>query len=81
MIQRLDPSARLSTNRFQLMNNPMDSNRCLLVVDYMWWADNEREIMNWMQERLPRGIEHLEGMVLVFENDFDRINFLMKWGP
>jgi hypothetical protein len=52
-----------------------------MVVDYMWWADNEREIMNWMQERLPRGIEHLEGMVLVFENDFDRLNFLMKWGP
>jgi hypothetical protein len=47
----------------------------------MWWADNEREIMNWMQERLPRGIEHLEGMVLVFESDFDRLNFLMKWGP
>ena len=81
MIQRTDPSAKVGTNKFQLMNNPMSSDKCLLVIDYMWWSDNEREILNWMMERLPNGIDHLEGTVLRFDNDFDRINFLMRWGP
>jgi hypothetical protein len=52
-----------------------------MIVDYMWWTDNEREILNWMNESLPRGIDHQQGMVLTFDTDFDRINFLMRWGP
>jgi hypothetical protein len=28
-----------------------------------------------------KGIDHIEGMTIRFDNDFDRINFLMKWGP
>jgi len=72
--------ASLSTNRFQLISGSYSS-LMLAVTDYVWWSKNEREIMNWMVESLPRGIDHLEGSILVFDNDFDRINFLMRWGP
>jgi hypothetical protein len=51
-----------------------------MIEDFIWWMDNEREILNWMVDRLPRGIEHQEGMSLVFDNEQDRIMFLLKWG-
>jgi hypothetical protein len=74
-------SAKLSTNRFQLITHNYTKGVSLIIVDYIWWIDNEREILNWMAERLPRGIDHQEGMMLNFDNDYDRINFLMRWGP
>jgi hypothetical protein len=52
-----------------------------MVLDHMYWIENEREILNWMNETLPQGIDHIEGMTIRFNNDFDRINFLMRWGP
>ena len=66
-------------NRFLLVNDPMSGNPSLMIVDYNWWAENEREILNWMNETLPRGIEHQQGMTLSFDAPYDRILFLMKW--
>jgi hypothetical protein len=73
--------ANLREKKFQLIPQLADGSLCLMVIDVMWWIDNEREVLNWMAEILPRGIDHLEGMVLKFDNDYDRINFLMRWGP
>jgi hypothetical protein len=73
--------ANLGQKKFQLLPGLVDGSLCLLIIDVNWWIDNEREVLNWMTEILPRGIDHLEGMVLKFDNDFDRINFLMRWGP
>lgn len=81
MIQRPGTPARLKTSRFQLCSIPSSPNPMLMIVDYTWWADNEREILNWMNETLPKGIDHQQGMVLTFDTEFDRINFLMRWGP
>jgi hypothetical protein len=72
---------RLYDKRFQLVNSPFSGQPSLMIVDYAWWADNERNILNWMAESLPRGIDHQEGMTITFDNDYDRINFLMRWGP
>ena len=47
----------------------------------MYWIEHEREILNWMNETLPQGIDHIQGMTLQFDNNFDRVNFLMRWGP
>jgi hypothetical protein len=69
--------ASLSTNRFQVI----PKSHILMIIDHIWWLDNEREIMNWMNDGLPGGLDHWEGSLLVFDNDFDRINFLMRWGP
>jgi hypothetical protein len=81
MMQQSGTPAKLKTSRFQLCSNPASPSPELMIVDYIWWADNEREILNWMNEALPRGIDHQQGMVLSFDTEFDRINFLMKWGP
>ena len=81
MINRPGTPAILKPSRFQLANSPASPLPGLMIVDYNWWADNEREILNWMNECLPRGIEHQQGMVLQFDTDFDRINFLMRWVP
>jgi len=50
-----------------------------MIQDYQWWADNEREILNWMAEQLPRGIEHQQGMTITFDNDQQRMMFLLRW--
>ena len=67
-----------TTKRFQLIQ--LQYKPGLMIEDFIWWMDNEREILNWMVDRLPRGIEHQEGMSLVFDNEQDRIMFLLKWG-
>lgn len=81
MTKKLVTLAKIKTSRFQLVNNPFNSYSQLMIVDYSWWTDNEREILNWMNERLPKGIDHQQGMVLSFDTEYDLLTFLMKWGP
>jgi hypothetical protein len=52
----------------------------LIISDYYWWDHNEREILNWMADRLPRGIDHQQGMVINFDSESDRVLFLLRWG-
>jgi hypothetical protein len=51
----------------------------LMINDWAWWEENEREIYNWMGERLPRGIEHQQGIVLSFDDEQQRMMFLLRW--
>jgi hypothetical protein len=51
----------------------------ILIRDYRWWSQNEKEIYQWMKECSPRGIEHHQGMVLTFEREADASNFLLRW--
>jgi hypothetical protein len=51
----------------------------LMIKDYTWWHDHEREILNWMTEHLPDGIDHQEGIVIRFDTDKDRMMFLLRW--
>jgi hypothetical protein len=51
----------------------------IMITDYTWWYTNEREILNWMAEHLPRGIEHQQGMTVEFETEQDRTMFLLRW--
>jgi hypothetical protein len=50
-----------------------------MIADYMWWHDNEREILNWMAEHLPRGIEHQQGMTIQFDSEQDALLFMLRW--
>lgn len=67
----------MKPNRFVLYN--LDYKSGLIIHDYTWWHDNEREILNWMAEHLPRGIEHQQGMTVSFDTDQDRMMFLLRW--
>ena len=51
----------------------------LMIVDYAWWMDNERDILNWMVDNLPHGIEHQQGMMIYLPTENDRILFLLRW--
>jgi hypothetical protein len=68
---------RMKPNRFVPYNLHYKSG--LMIQDYAWWHDNEREILNWMAEHLPRGIEHQQGMTVTFDTDQDRMMFLLRW--
>ena len=51
----------------------------LMIQDYMWWHANEREILNWMVDNLPNGIDHQAGMTVTFDTDQQRMMFLLRW--
>ena len=51
----------------------------IMIADYMWWYANEREILNWMVEHMPRGIEHQQGTTVEFDSEQDRTMFLLRW--
>ena len=57
----------------------LDDTVGLMIQDYMWWTDNEREILNWMEANLPEGIEHQQGMTVTFDTDQQRMMFLLRW--
>jgi hypothetical protein len=50
-----------------------------MIANYTWWHDNEREILNWMAEHLPRGIEHQQGMTVEFDSEQDALLFMLRW--
>jgi len=66
-------------SRFIVAPNPLHHKSFVIIQDYMWWGANEREILNWMAEHLPRGIEHQRGMTVEFESEQDRMMFLLRW--
>jgi hypothetical protein len=51
----------------------------IIISDYRWWTDNEKEICVWMDSCLPKGRRHQQGMVVVIENEADASNFLLRW--
>ena len=68
------------TARFFPAFSPLEGGSPVLMIqDYHWWTDNEREILNWMAEHLPRGIDHQAGMTIDFDTKQDRMLFLLRW--
>lgn len=51
----------------------------IIIRDYRWWNNNEKDIYLWMDECLPKGRKHQQGMVVVIENESDASNFLLRW--
>ena len=51
----------------------------IMITDINFWFDNETQIYAWMDENLPRGRLHQEGMVVVLEQEKDVTAFIMRW--
>lgn len=66
-------------SRFMTASSPVSNQPMLLIVNYMWWTEYEKEIHAWMNKNLPRGTEHQQGMVLSFDSEQERAWFLLKW--
>lgn len=58
-----------------------DSSRpILMIADPVYWESHEADIYSWMNEHLTEGTNHHEGMVIRFDNEKQRLMFLLKWG-
>jgi hypothetical protein len=68
------------TDRFLTLSaNYIPAGQCwLLISDHRWWNQHDIEIRDWAQSCLDRF--EIEGMILKFTSDADRILFLMRWG-
>jgi len=53
-------------------NRPM-----LLIADPGYWVANESEILDWMTQTNVK--YHFSGMILEFENNEDKMMFLLRW--
>ena len=68
-------------DRFQV-TGPFDKDMpyyYIIIADYRWWANNEKEIYQWMKISLPQGTRHHQGMVVTLEHEQDVSNFLLRW--
>ena len=63
---------------FEFPGNP--TSHYLIILDFAWWIQNERDIYKWMEQNLPKGRMHHEGMVLSIPTKELVTAFLLSWG-
>ena len=66
-------------NKFIVARSPTNGDLMLIIEDYVWWTQNETAILTWMDQQLPRGRDHQQGMVLNFDDEQQRQWFLLRW--
>lgn len=52
----------------------------IVIADITFWLKNEPAIYKWMEDNLPRGRLHQEGMTVVVETEEQVTAFLLRWG-
>jgi hypothetical protein len=57
----------------------MNRDVMLFIEDYAWWIQNDKDIVMWMDDNLPRGRDHQQGMVISFDNEQQRLMFMLRW--
>ena len=51
----------------------------LVIADITFWLKNEPAIYAWMEENLPRGRLHQQGMTLELETEEQVTAFCLRW--
>lgn len=51
----------------------------VLIYDYSWWFENEREIIAWCNDVMDKNWTK-QGMIVNFTTEEDRLQFLLRWG-
>jgi len=51
----------------------------IVIADIRYWLNHESEIYTWMDENLPRGRMHQEGMTIALETKEQLTAFLLRW--
>ena len=65
-----------------ILSGPFDDempNYYIVIADISFWLKHEKVIYEWMDNYLPRGRLHQEGMTVVLENENDALMFIMRW--
>lgn len=65
--------------RFIPAHSPASNAQLVMIADYMWWANNETAILEWMDTNLPRGRDHQMGMVITLDTEQDLMMFMLRW--
>lgn len=51
----------------------------LVIADISYWLNNEPEIYAWMDNNLPRGRLHQQGMTVELETEEQVTAFCLRW--
>jgi hypothetical protein len=51
----------------------------IVIADITFWLKNEPAIYAWMDDALPRGRMHQEGMTIALETEEQVTAFIMRW--
>ena len=51
----------------------------LVIADISYWLNNEPEIYAWMDDNLPRGRLHQQGMTVELETEEQVTAFCLRW--
>lgn len=71
-------TTRNSTTRYvDIATNPYNQKFSLLVADYLWWSEHEDAIKEWAIA--TNNSLQLQGMILEFESQEDKMMFLLRW--
>ena len=65
-----------------IVSGPFDEdmpNLYVVIADFGWYIEHTDEIESWMDQYLPQGRDHREGMVISFKNPKDCSHFLLRW--
>jgi len=74
----IDIVGNMSSSRFiPLIADFKNKSSMLLIADYKFYNENEKEIVSWSKEFLKSFSQ--QGMILEFNNDEDRLIFIMRW--
>lgn len=57
--------------------SPQHMKPFVIIVDYKFYLDNEKEIADWANRCTPGWV--ITGMVLEFKNEQDRMAFMLVW--
>lgn len=52
----------------------------IVINDYDWFVANQTEVEKWVENRLPRGLAHIQGTTIEFDSDRDASDFYLRWG-
>jgi hypothetical protein len=64
--------------RFIAATSPIDKDLLLIIEDYVFWVQNQKEIDKWIAN--SNGTITQRGMVVHFDTEEDRTMFLLRWG-
>lgn len=67
----------MGDERFIIARGPVNGSIMLIIADYAYWHVNQRAIEEYI-DRFEGSIRQ-EGMILTFDNEQDRVAFLLAW--
>jgi hypothetical protein len=51
----------------------------IVIANIGYWIQEEKAIYAWMEDNLPRGRMHQEGMTIALESEQQVTAFIMRW--